>query len=223
MIVLGIETSSRWSGVALADEGGLVGTFHMQEGGRAEHIHLLMVRLLEASGFATESIGGVAVSLGPGSFTGLRIGLGAAKGIALSTGCAIVGIALPSLLAESAAPWDGPVAVWIDAGRGEVHGTLFNKGRELSPGRTAPPEEHLDRLDGETALFIGSGALRHRSLVENRFRGNARFLEERRNHPDAARVVMRGRELLLDGRGDSVDDLEPLYLRSADARRPEKR
>ena len=218
MIVLGIETSSRWSGVALSGEDGPLGEFHLHEGGRTEHIHLLMVRLLEAAGLTPRSIGGVAVSLGPGSFTGLRIGLGAAKGISLATGNPVVGVPLVPLLAEAVLPWEGETAVWIDAGRGEVFGALYRRGEEVEAGRTAPPEDHLRRLAAGETVFVGTGALRYREKVEGALGGRARYLERRRSLPDASRVARWGRELLLSGAADGIDDLEPLYIREVDAR-----
>lgn len=221
MIVLGIETSSRWSGVALAGPDGLLGAFHLQEGGRTEHLHLLTVRLFEAAGLAPGSIGGVAVSLGPGSFTGLRIGLGAAKGLALAGGCRVVGIPLPPVLAEAALPWRGETAVWIDAGRGEVHGTLFRNGVEIEAGRTGRPESLLGREGEGEVLFVGGGAVRYRGAIEERLGPRALFLGGRRNYPDAARIALRGYgRLAEEGEGDDVDRLEPLYLRGADAARP---
>ncbi|MFH1279379.1 MAG: tRNA (adenosine(37)-N6)-threonylcarbamoyltransferase complex dimerization subunit type 1 TsaB [Candidatus Eisenbacteria bacterium] len=223
MIVLGIETSSRWSGVALAGPEGLLGEFHLQEGGRTEHLHLLTVRLFEAAGLAPGSIGGVAVSLGPGSFTGLRIGLAAAKGLALARGCPVVGIPLPPVLAEAALPWKGETEVWIDAGRGEAHGTLFRAGGETAPGRTARPEELLRRTGADEVLFVGNGAIRYREKIEEGLGPRALFLGGRRNYPDAARIALRGYARLAGGgEGDGVDDLEPLYLRGADAAKPAK-
>ncbi len=218
MIVLGIETSSRWSGVALAGPEGPIGAFHLREGGRTEHIHLLLLRLFEAAGLGPGSIGGIACSLGPGSFTGLRIGLGAAKGIALATGVPLVGVALPPLLAEGAGPWAGETAVWIDAGRGEVHSTLYRGGREIGSGSTGSPETELARLGGEGVLFVGSGALRYRAFLEKRLGPRARFLEDRRNLPSAMQVALGGMGRLRSGEADDLDRLEPLYLRGAEAR-----
>ncbi|MBN1825586.1 MAG: tRNA (adenosine(37)-N6)-threonylcarbamoyltransferase complex dimerization subunit type 1 TsaB [Candidatus Eisenbacteria bacterium] len=220
MIVLGIETSSRWSGVALASPEGLIGSFHMREGGRTEHLHVLMVRLLEAADLTPESLDGVAVSLGPGSFTGLRIGLGAAKGLALASGCPVAGIPLAPLLAEEVGSEGGRVAVWIDAGRGEVHQTLFLGGSALGPGETAAPDDLLARAAGETALFVGSGALRYRALIRERLGEAGRIPREERHRPDAGRVALRGLERLRIGDGDDPDGLEPLYLRGADAKPP---
>jgi len=220
MIVLGIETSSRWSGVALAGPDGPIGSMHLAEGGRTEHIHLLMVRLVEAAGFGPKGIDGVAVSLGPGSFTGLRIGLGAAKGLALGRGIPIVGLPLAPILAGAAAPWEGRTAVWIDAGRGEVWGALFRAGEEVSPGRTGPPEGHLRAFGEGEVSFVGSGAKRYRLLVEKRLGARARFADGGTSTSVAIGVALAGRRRLSIGGGDRPDDLEPLYLRDAVARRP---
>jgi tRNA threonylcarbamoyladenosine biosynthesis protein TsaB len=220
MIVLGIETSSRWSGAALVGPAGPIGASHLWEGSRTEHLHLLIVRLLEAAGITPRSIGGIACSLGPGSFTGLRIGLGAAKGISLATGCPVLGLPLPPLLMEAAGPWDGETAVWIDAGRGEVHATIFRGGVEVGPGSTGSPEKELGRVGEGEVLFVGTGALRYRSLVEERLGERGRILAGVRNHPDAMLVALRGAERLRAGERGEIDLLEPLYLRGAEARAP---
>jgi tRNA threonylcarbamoyladenosine biosynthesis protein TsaB len=218
MIVLGIETSSRWSGVALAGPEGPIGASHLWEGGRTEHLHLLIVRLVEAAGLTPASIGGVACSLGPGSFTGLRIGLAAAKGIALAAGSPVVGVPLPPLQAESAGPWDGETAVWIDAGRGEVHATSFAGGKEILPGWTGSPEAELERIGSGEVLFTGTGAVRYRRFLEERLGSRARVLDDRRCLPDATLLALRGWMRLCAGERDEIDALEPLYLRGAEAR-----
>jgi tRNA threonylcarbamoyladenosine biosynthesis protein TsaB len=218
MIVLGIETSSRWSGAALVGPKGSIGAFHLREGGRTEHLHVLMIRLLDAAGIAVDAIGGLAVSLGPGSFTGLRIGIGAAKGFSLATGRPVVGVRLTRALAEAAEPWDGETAVWVDAGRGEVYGALFRSGEETGPGETSAPAAQIARLSDGPVCFVGTGALRHRSFVEERLGSRARFLEEARSYPDARRIAELGAVRLLAGESDPIDSLEPLYVRGADAR-----
>jgi hypothetical protein len=99
-----------------------------------------------------------------------------------------------------------------------VHGTVFRGGTETGAGRTASPETEIERLGGEEVLFVGTGALRYRPLVEDRLGPRARFLEGRRNFPDAGRVAARGAERLRIGASDPIDDLVPLYLRGAEAR-----
>jgi len=218
MIVLGIDTSSRWSGVALAGEEGLIGEFHLSEGGRTEHLHLLTVRLFEAAGMAPGSMGGIAVSLGPGSFTGLRIGLGAAKGLALASGCPVVGLPIAPVLASSAGPWEGETAVWIDAGRGEVYGALYRRGEETAPGETSKPERQIERIGNGEVFFLGSGADRYRGRIEESLGGRARFAPWENVVPGASLVALHGFRRLAAGESDRIDDLEPLYLRDADAR-----
>ncbi len=222
MIVLGIETSARWSGVALAGEEGVIGAFELQHGGRTEHLHRLMTALFADAGVVHANIAGVAVSTGPGSFTGLRIGLGAAKGFCLASGAPIVGVPLLPLLVARAGPWNGTVAAWIDAGRGEVYGAFHHgaaAGRP-SPG-TAPFERFLEEAaNGDEVLFVGSGAVRYREEIENRLGDAALFLDGCGNEPSAADVALAGRHRLLSGEQDDLDDLEPIYLRHADAKLP---
>ncbi len=224
MIVLGIETSARWGGAALADESGLLGQFELRHGGRTEHLHSILKRLVAEAGLGQDDIGAVAVSVGPGSFTGLRIGLCAAKGFCLASDCPIVAVPLVPLLVARAAPWSGAVAAWIDAGRGEVYGALFEPDAAATVSRTLPLSDHLASV-GETAdlLFVGSGAVRYRDEITQRFAGRAVFLEGGRNEPSAGDVALCGLAKLRNGGGDSIDDLEPIYLREADAKLPERR
>lgn len=220
MIVLGIETASRWGGAALAGEEGLIGCFEVEHGGRTEHFHSIVSRLCRETGVGRRSIGGVAVSTGPGSFTGLRIGLGAAKGIALAGGAPIVGVPLLPLLFERAALWSGGVAAWIDAGRREVYGTCRDgQGDEEAPS-TLPVAEQLARVGRGEVLFIGSGARRYEETIVAALGERAVIAPAHRCEPSAAEVALRGYDLLRRGSGDPLDDLEPIYLRGADAKLP---
>lgn len=220
MIVLGIESSARWAGAALADEDGLIGHFQAQHGGRTEHLHSILVHLFEETDLVQSTIGGVAVSTGPGSFTGLRIGLGAAKGISLATGCPIVGVPSLPLLFSRADLWTGGVAAWIDAGRGEVYGSYRAEGENALEPRTLPVRDHLEIIGGGETLFLGSGALRFRDEISSALREKGVFLPDERNNPSAAEVALYGYNTLHRGEGDPLDDLEPIYLREADARLP---
>ncbi len=220
MMVLGIETSARWAGAALGDEDGLIGHFEVTHGGRTEHLHSIILRLFQESSREQSDIGGVAVSTGPGSFTGLRIGMGVAKGISLAMGCPIVGIPVLPLLFSRGEFWRGGVAAWIDAGRGELFGAYQSPGKSAGEVRTLPVDEHLKTIGEGEVLFIGSGALRFREVISSAFAERALFLPPHRNDPSAAEVALQGYGRISRGESDSLDHLEPIYLREADARLP---
>ena len=114
--------------------------------GHAELIFGRLATLLERTGLGYAALERVAVSTGPGSFTGLRIGLAAARGIGLARGIPVVGV--PSLLALSlAAPADKPVAVLLDARRGEAYFQLFS-----GPGTPRGAAQLLPMAEAQTAV-----------------------------------------------------------------------
>jgi tRNA threonylcarbamoyladenosine biosynthesis protein TsaB len=122
--------------------------------GHAELIFGRLATLLERNGVTYDAVERVAVSTGPGSFTGLRIGLSAARGIGLARDIPVVGV--PSLLAVSlSAPEGQPVAVLLDARRGEAYFQLFS-----SKGDPAGPAKLLPVVEAEGAVPTGAALLR---------------------------------------------------------------
>lgn len=115
--------------------------------------------LRERVGFSRSEIGTVAVSAGPGSFTGVRIGVSAAKALAFALHRPALAVSTLEVIARNC-PKDGEVAVLLDAGRNRAHGARFRReaGRvlRLTPDRTLPPAEFLDVCPAETVL-IGAG------------------------------------------------------------------
>ncbi|WP_172121762.1 MULTISPECIES: tRNA (adenosine(37)-N6)-threonylcarbamoyltransferase complex dimerization subunit type 1 TsaB [unclassified Devosia] len=122
--------------------------------GHAELIFGRLAALLERNGLGYADLGRVAVSTGPGSFTGLRIGLSAARGIALARGIPVVGA--PTLLALSlSAPSEGPIAVLLDARRGEAYSQTFS-----TRGVPAGAAQLLPMAQAEAAVPAGATLLR---------------------------------------------------------------
>lgn len=178
-------------------------------------------RLLPAAVFALESCGlrvaqldGLAVALGPGSFTGLRVALGTVQGLALGCARPCVGVSSLSALGAAAAAPGLPVAAWIDALRGEVYAEHFDAaGRSLGEPRRATPEVLLADV-GATTCFAGDGAERHGALIAAR-RPDARFAA----HAFLAASVARLGALALErGEGVAPEALRPLYLGEAHVR-----
>ena len=220
MKILTIDTSTTCCSVALTDGERLVGELLLNAdrklGGR---LIGLVDTLLRESGWSTADLDGFGVALGPGSFTGLRVGVATVKGLALATGKPAVGFSSLAMLALNL-PWaDAPVCSLFDARKGEVYAGLYSC-RELpvplQPDRVLPPEKLLEELDGPT-LFVGEGALRYRELIINRLGDRARFAPSHLHPPRAAAGAMLALQALRVGAVPSLAQLNPFYIRPSEA------
>ena len=161
MLVLGIETSTMQGGVALVGSEGLISEHTLNV--RATHTERLLPaidRMLHDAGLGLDALSGLAVSMGPGSFTGLRIGLSTVKGLAYATGLPVVGV--PSL---EALAWTLPYTAWqvcpvLDARKQEVYAALFRyEGQELvrvMEDVALAPEVLCGKIRRRT-VFLGDG------------------------------------------------------------------
>jgi tRNA threonylcarbamoyladenosine biosynthesis protein TsaB len=202
--------------VALVHDGRLLGEVRLDTADVASRRLLpSAVFLLESSGVTLAQLDGLAVSVGPGSFTGLRVGLGTVQGLAFGSGRPCVGVSSLAALGSVGAGQGRPVAALMDAARGEIYCALYDpEGRELLAPRRDSPEAFFDEVPAD-ALFVGDGAERHAARIEERFPAGCR-----RARPCflAASVARLGAELLARGAGGTPDDLRPLYLREAHIR-----
>lgn len=161
MRALGIETSTRRGSVAAALDGVILGTLaHEEPSAHAERVLALIERLLAEVGWSRSSIERVAVGIGPGSFTGLRVGIALAQGIALGLGCPIVGVGSLAALAGSAPATERRTRVPVlDARRGELFVAAYDsEGRELLAPSAVP-------IAGAGAQLAGLGGPRDLVLI----------------------------------------------------------
>ncbi len=211
-LVLGIETSGTATGIALLRAGEVV--HEADETGTAHNRVLL--RLVEgalaAAGSDVAGLTGIGVTIGPGMFTSLRVGLGTAKGLALPHDIPLKGVSSLHALARTAAEPGSPVLAVIDARKRQVYAALYRDDELLLGPGVFDPGELADRLaqHGDSGLLVAGDvdALRP-ALGRMRPSGVTR---------PAARVVARiaARELAR-GRADDIETLEPVYLRRTDA------
>jgi tRNA threonylcarbamoyladenosine biosynthesis protein TsaB len=226
MLVLGIESATRASGVALADEAGL----------RAERTLVAPMRTLEwlvaaidgmlrDARLGPDDVQGVAVSVGPGSFTGLRIGIAAAQAWARARGLPACGVSTLEAMAAGM-PGADAVAPILDASRGEVTAALFvRRGDEwirCVEEITAPPDQILARLQAcgvgpDAMLLTGTGLARYGEMFVESLPGS-RVADRALWAPRAAAVAALGRRRLLRG-GERLYEIQPRYAR-APALRP---
>jgi len=197
--------------------------------GHAETLLERVDSLLATGGQRVEQVGLVVYGRGPGTFTGLRIGLSTAKGLALARGVPLIGLSSLECLALSAGV-DGLVAPVIDARRGEVFTGLYEvahvagrpTARRVARDRVIAPsafEEMLAERDGDAQpLIVGNGVARYREqLGPHGAIGPARAAAI-----SAYWMAVRGLERFLERGGDDPGTIEPVYLREPDARLPRK-
>src|SRR5262245_38771593 len=163
MRVLGIETSTRRGSVALWDDRLVLALDHAQPNAHAEALLPLVARLFAETGIAKSSIERVAAGTGPGSFTGLRVGIALGEGIALGVGVPLVGVGSLEAMAHAARESKRPRVAVLDAGRGELFLAAYGAdGAEVIAPSAVPLAECRARIFGiealRGALFVGEGA-----------------------------------------------------------------
>ena len=217
MIVLGIETATSVCSVGLSGEQNLMADYRVNQGMiHAERLPILITNMLKDIGISTEDVGAIAVSLGPGSFTGLRIGLGLAKGLALGWDKPVIGVRTMDALVVNAPLVTKYACILLTARKGEFYLGIFkNQGENwISEGdiRTVETEEVWSQLPGESVLLLGDGAVSHRMMLRQKMK-NAVFLPDIYSLPSGSRVAAKGELLHKSGEFSDIDSLVPLYIK----------
>jgi tRNA threonylcarbamoyladenosine biosynthesis protein TsaB len=214
MRVLAVETSSLAGGVALLDDERLIAEYVLDVSvTHSERLMAAVDRVLGDARWTPRTLDGLAVAVGPGSFTGLRIAVSTVKGLAFALGVPIA--AVPTLDAMAAAlPWAAlPVCPVLDARKGEVYACLYRWDgtamRREWDYLALPPDALAARLHAP-AIVVGDGAAIVRSP-------HARLLPPPRRLPSPACVGALGLERLRRGEIVAAAALEPIYLRPSEA------
>jgi len=231
MRVLGLECATSCQSVALVEEGRLVAeASYRAERARGGRLLPMVDEVLRKAGIAARDLDAVAVSVGPGSFTGVRVGVATAKGLALGTGAMLVGLSTLEVLAEGYHPIapeadpDLTICAVLDAYRGEVYSAVFRRCASrssetldrLSADAVLPPEAVAASVEGPVHL-IGNGVTRYRERLQLAFGARATVTDEGlRAVPFAIAVAHMGWRRLAAG-DQSGDEVAPVYLRRAEA------
>jgi tRNA threonylcarbamoyladenosine biosynthesis protein TsaB len=214
MRLLAVETSSPAGGVALLDDERVVAEYLLDV--TVTHSERLMAavdHVLADARWSPRTLQGLAVAVGPGSFTGLRIAVSTIKGLSLALGLSVA--AVPTLDAMAAAlPWAAlPVCPVLDARKGEVYASLYRWDgdgmRREWEYLALSPEAFAERLT-EPVVVMGDGAAAIRSPL-------ARSMPPPRRVPSPACVGALGLERLRRGDAVAAAGLQPLYLRPSEA------
>lgn len=214
MRILAVDTTSALGSVALVEGLVLVGEAQLT-GADTHSVHLLpaIERLLTVFGIDPMGVDAFAVAVGPGSFTGLRVGLSTVQGLALAAGRPCLGVCVLDVFAAAAG---GTAVALRDAFRGEVYWAEYDaSGRPCAAPRVGPIDEVLRHVSGD-ASFVGDAVATHRAAITQRF-PEARFP----SFPAflAASLGLWAEPRLRSGLGSGPESLRPLYVRGADFRK----
>lgn len=216
--LLAIETATIEVGVAIGSlREGPLATITARGGRRqVETLHPAIEQVCALAGTALGDLAAVAVDTGPGLFTGLRVGLAAAKALAGALGIPVVGVSSLQVLA-AACPGARTVVPVIDMRRGELAWSLPGGAPGFKVGR---PEELAGELSaaGGQPLLVGDGALRYRSELCAASTASLGFAGVESAAPAVASLVVMAAEALENGLCSDPADLRPIYGREADAR-----
>ena len=222
MITLAIDTATKTAGVALLrDEQILAEYFFNLPVNHSETVLPAVHRGLELAGVGIADVGLIALTVGPGSFTGLRIGASTVKGLALAAGTPVVGVSTLEALAYNAVGFPGVICPLLDARKGEVYAGLYRCGGEGFPEpvgeeRVATPAEILQPIQGD-ALFLGDGMAAAAALIAGRPKGLTHFLPPNLQSIRASSVALIGRGKRQRGEALELTTFVPRYLRRSEA------
>ena len=219
MIVLALDTTTRDGSIAVLQDS----TVRVQRAGdpavtHGQRLPTEIAEVLAAADAGIDDVDLFAVAAGPGSFTGLRVGIATIQGIAMGCGKRVVPVSALDALARSAIDPGGTVAAWMDAQRGEVFAALYDMHgkRLLMPAVSADPAVVLKTwsatMDLVRTVFVGDGAVRHAGVLHRHVGVEASIQAP----PLLAPVIAR---IALENASSAVlpHAIVPIYVRRSDA------
>jgi tRNA threonylcarbamoyladenosine biosynthesis protein TsaB len=234
VLVLSLDTTTPTASCAVARDGVVINEEPIDTSRQlALQLPGALRDILDLSATALEEIDAFAVATGPGSFTGLRIGIATMQGLAFGLGKPLVGISGLTALRAVASPafLGSRIATWVDAWRGDVYAALFEDGRQIGEPIVAKPADLLNALAprpvvpctaSESAMFanditfIGDGAETYRDLILSRL-GHAARIADPAAPRLAAVIAMLATIEYKNGHRPPPHAIRPIYVRRSDA------
>lgn len=222
MKILAIDTASASASAALCEDGFLLGeTFVNVKQTHSETLMLAVTELLARCGADFTDIGLYGVTTGPGSFTGVRIGVSAVKGMAMACGAPCAGVSALETAAMNLPFFPGVVCAAMDARRGQVYTALFSNAAGM-PARLSPDEaltfaQLAARLAGKHTVFVGDGALLCYNTLKEQFQCD--LAPEALRYARASGAAALARRVYQSGGAVQPEALLPVYLRLPQAER----
>lgn len=223
MKILAFDTAATSCSVALMAGGELLAeATSFEKGTHARRLLPMIDALLKRESVALAAIDGFATTVGPGSFTGLRIGISTLKGLAAATGKPVAGLSTLEALAHQCTAEAENVCPLLDARKSEVYYCLYRRtasGLEaMTEERNAPPSVAVGEV-GSVCAFIGDGALLYRDRIEQSLGRKAIFAPREQNAIRASTVAFLANRRFQSGEAADPFRLTPHYIRASDALR----
>ena len=223
--VLGLDTSTHIASLAVVARGRVSATVAVPVTSHGAALPGSVDELLSSAGFKIRDLAAIAVAIGPGSFTGLRIGLSYAKGLAMASGCALAGVPGFDAMALAAIdtadiPVGRLVAVVVDARKNELYAALYRvvaDGLEKLTEDLVVTLEHLASRITEDITFIGDSKARDAAALVSKKGHRAAVFETGTLDMRGVSIAAIGAARFARGEMDRVSSLEPLYIRTPEA------
>ena len=222
MIILGIESATSRASVAIGGSEGVIADAQITNGRRhGEVITPTIQHLLRSSDFVIEEVSVVAIDVGPGLFTGLRVGMATAKALSLGLGVPMMSFCSLDLLAFPVRWSDRTSCTTIDARRGELFWSFYNR---VQGGVQRDGDHQLGTPDtlaaelvarGESVLLVGDGAIRYAEIFSKL--DNVEIASVGQSYPSAASIVELAQPRAMREEWQQSWEIEPMYMRDADA------
>lgn len=227
MKILAVDTSADTCSVALSENE------HLKFERTADHgkTHAVTLagmidELLRTSGTTLDRMDGFAVTTGPGSFTGLRIGIATVKGLAFAVSKPVVPVTTLDVLAFQCTGIKSLICPLIDARKKEVYAAVYrwenHHLERVRPPMVAAPEKVLANMD-EHCFFLGSGSLLYREVIEKQLGKKAVIAPKEMNRIRASAIAVLGYRQLRKNAGEAPHNIIPLYIRRSDAEKNRNR
>ncbi len=221
--ILNIETSTKNCSVSIAKNGALISLKEINNGGysHAEMLHPLITEALLESKLTINQIDAIAVGKGPGSYTGLRIGVSAAKGLCFANDIPLISINSLEILAHTIPIDKGTIIPMIDARRMEVYSAIYDESFTLireTKAEIIDKSSFIDELQNHTVYFLGDGTEKCQEIILHK---NAVFIKDA--FPSAKEMVKLSYEKYKVNNTDDLAYFEPFYLKNFIATQEKKK
>jgi tRNA threonylcarbamoyladenosine biosynthesis protein TsaB len=221
MKILAVDTATRSCSVSLVDGARVLAEVTSQSAEtHSRHLLQLIQQVARTAGVDLVRLDGFGVCTGPGSFTGLRIGISSIKGLAYSLNKPVVGVSSLKSLAAQCGPTPHLICPMIDARKQEVYFSLYRQAQEgltkEAQERVAGPSEVIREIR-QACLFIGNGAQLYRSLIAEKLGPIAEFAEDSQHIIQASTIARLSLERFERRDADDISVLVPHYVRKSDA------